>query len=109
MGANAIISIMPEGDDLICMLDNGQRLVVDWRQAWTYRVAEDGDDALAIARRAYEMAPDLFSPAGLSTPADTRTRLRHRRALAGIASRICRAGAPILASIAGARRADKKE
>ncbi|WP_340268355.1 hypothetical protein [Sphingobium mellinum] len=110
MSANAIMSVVPQGDDLVCILDNGQKFVVDWRQAWTYRRAEDGDDALAIARRAYEQAPDLFSPAGFSAPADVRTRSRSARASGGFVSRMRKAGALILASIGGgARGADEKE
>ena len=109
MGANAMMSVMPHGDDLICIFANGQRLGVDWRQAWTYRRAEDGDDPLAIARRAYEQAPDLFSPARLPVLADDQPGLRPAPATTGFVGRMRKAGAQILASIGRARATDKGE
>ena len=109
MSANAMISVMPHGDDLICIFANGQRLGVDWRQAWTYRRAEDGDDPLAIARRAYEQAPDLFSPARLPALADDQPSVRPSPAPTRMVGRVRKAGAQILASIGRARATGKGE
>lgn len=99
MSANGIVSVMPHGDDLICIFDNGQKLAIGWRQAWTYRHAEDGDDVLAIARRAYDQAPDLFSAARLTALADDQPRFRSSSASTSIIGRMRKAGAQILAFI----------
>ncbi len=57
----SVVAAEARGDDLICVLSDGRTVAADWRQIWTYRRMEHGDDTLAIAGHALMQAPDIFS------------------------------------------------